>query len=85
MQPTRHFKQRMSQRGVSLEMVELVLAHGTADQDRYILSRKEAQERLELLQREERLLKKILDKGGVVVVADNDALITTYNYAGRRH
>jgi hypothetical protein len=85
MQTTRHLKQRMSQRGVSREMVELVLTHGTSDQDKYILGRKEALERLQLLQREERLLKKILDKGGVVVVADDNVLITTYKCEGRRH
>jgi hypothetical protein len=50
------------------------------DQDKYVLGRKEALRLLEELQRSERLLKKILDKGGVVVVADGGALITTYNY-----
>lgn len=80
MQSTQHIKQRMSQRGISREMVELVLTHGIADQDRYVLGRKEALRLLEDFQRSERLLKKILDKGGVVVVADGDALITTYNY-----
>jgi hypothetical protein len=80
MQQTQHIKQRMSQRGISSDMVELVLAHGIPDQDRYVLGRKEALRLLEEFQRSERLLKKILDKGGVVVVADGNALITTYNY-----
>jgi SOS response regulatory protein OraA/RecX len=80
MQQTQHLKQRMSQRGISREMVELVLAHGVPEQDKYVLGRKEALRLLEDFQRSERLLKKILDKGGVVVVADGDALITTYNY-----
>ena len=81
MHATQHIQQRMSQRGVSRDMVELVLDHGRPEQNKYILGRKEASRRLELLQRESRLLKKVLDKGGVVVVADGDALITTYNYA----
>jgi hypothetical protein len=80
MQQTQHLQQRMSQRGISREMVELVLTHGVPDQDKYVLGRKEALRLLEDFQRSERLLKKILDKGGVVVVADGDALITTYNY-----
>ncbi|MGR3911343.1 DUF4258 domain-containing protein [Burkholderia sp. SR8] len=80
MQQTRHIKQRMSQRGISREMVELVLDHGVPDQDKYVLGRKDALRLLEDLQRSERLLKKILDKGGLVVVANGDALITTYNY-----
>lgn len=80
MQQTQHLKQRMSQRGISRDMIELVLTHGVPDQDKYILGRKEALRLLEDFQRSERLLKKILDKGGVVVVADGGALITTYNY-----
>lgn len=83
MHTTQHIQQRMSQRGVSRDMVELVLNHGRPTQDKYILGRKEAAQRLESLQRESRLLMKILDKGGVVVVADGEALITTYNYAPR--
>lgn len=80
MHATQHIQQRMSQRGVSRDMVELVLDHGRIEQDRYILGRKEASRRLEMLRRESQLLKKVLDKGGVVVVAEGDALITTYNY-----
>lgn len=85
MQTTRHIQQRMSQRGVSRDMVDLVLTHGTLDQDKYVLGRKEALSLLDSLQREERLLKKILDKGGVVVVANGNSLITTYNCEHRRH
>ncbi|MBK6906352.1 MAG: DUF4258 domain-containing protein [Rhodocyclaceae bacterium] len=85
MQTTRHIQQRMSQRGVSRDMVDFVMDHGTEEQDKYILGRKEALSLLEKIQRQERLLKKILDKGGVVVVADGDALITTYNCEHRKH
>lgn len=84
MHTTQHIQQRMSQRGVSRDMVELVLAHGREEQDKYILGRKEASRRLAHLQRETQLLKKVLDKGGVVVVADGDALITTYNYTSQQ-
>lgn len=79
MHTTQHIQQRLSQRGISRAMVELVLDHGRLDQDRYILGRKEAAQRLRQIQHEERTLKKILDKGGVVVVAEDNALITTYN------
>lgn len=85
MQTTRHIQQRMSQRGVSRDMVEFVLAHGIPEQDKYILGRKEVISLLESNQREAQLLKKLLDKGGVVVVAEGDALITTYNCERRRH
>ncbi len=83
MQKTQHIQQRMSQRGVSRDMVELVLEHGAMDQDKYILGRREALNLLEVIQRRERVIKKILDKGGVTVVAEDGRLITTYNCAGR--
>lgn len=79
MHATMHLQQRMSQRGIKREMLEMVLEHGTPDRDRYVLGRKEALSRLAELQREAKVLKKILDKGGVVVVAEGSALITTYN------
>jgi hypothetical protein len=85
MHTTKHIQQRMSQRGVSREMVDYVLNHGTPEDSKYVLGRKEALKQLEELKSQERLLKKILDKGGVVVVAENDALITTYNCEKRRH
>ena len=36
-------------------------------------------------QRDERLLKKIVDKGGLVVVADGVAVLTAYNFESRGH
>lgn len=83
MHKTRHFHRRMSQRGVGSDMIELALAYGTMEQDKYILGRKETLEQLEQNRQEARLLKKVLDKGGVVVVAEDGALITTYNCTGR--
>jgi hypothetical protein len=80
---TKHFHQRMSQRGVGGDMIELALAYGTPEQDKYVLGRRETLSLLEENVRQARLLKKILDKGGVVVVADGGALITTYNCTGR--
>jgi hypothetical protein len=83
MQTTQHFQHRMSQRGVNKDMVELVLEYGTLDQDKYVLGRREATGLLELINRQARVVKKILDKGGVTVVAEDGALITTYNCTGR--
>ena len=64
-------------------MVELALEYGTPEQDKYVLGRREAIGLLERNRREARLLKKVLDKGGVVVVVEDGALITTYNRTGR--
>lgn len=80
MKKTVHIQQRMSQRGINREMVDIVLNYGRLEQDRYILGRKDAQNLLRSLQRMQRGLMKVMDKGGVVVVAKDDSLITTYNY-----
>lgn len=81
MHKTRHFQQRMSQRGISQDMVDLVLSYGETDGDKVILSRKASARLMEAA----RTLAKILDKGGLVVVASGDAQLTTYNYQGRSH
>lgn len=81
MHRTRHFQQRMSQRGINQEMVDLVLSYGETDGDKVILSRKASARLMEAA----RTLAKILDKGGLVVVASGDAQLTTYNYEGRGH
>jgi len=79
MQTTQHAMQRMSQRGVTGDMVDFVLNYGFVEQDKYVLGKRQALELLNDLKKQERLVKKILDKGGVTVVAQDDVLITTYN------
>ena len=85
MHTTTHMQQRMSQRGIKRDMVHAVLNYGRPENDRYVLTRQEIQELLASLQHEERVLKKMLDKGGVAVVAVGDTLITTYNYDQPKH
>lgn len=85
MHTTHHAKCRMAKRGISQDMVEYVLTNGVPKRDKVIMGKKEALQKLESLQDEQRLLKKILDKGGVAVVADEKAIITTYNYQGQKH
>lgn len=79
MQTTQHVMQRMSQRGVTGEMVDFVLNFGSLEQDKYVLGKRQALALLDELKKQERVVKKILDKGGVTVVAHDDVLITTYN------
>lgn len=76
---TKHMHTRMNQRGIGVAMVELALTHGRCEQDKYVLDRREVDQRLKILDRERVLLLKVRDKGGVVVVADNDAIITAYS------
>ena len=85
MQHTRHIKQRMSQRGISKEMVNLVIAHGVIQGDKYVVGRKEVLQLIRELDNERRVLTKILDKGGVEVVTEGDALITAYNRNSRNN
>lgn len=84
MQATLHVQQRMSQRGVSRDMVDFVIAYGKTTRDRHTLDKKQALKRLEELQRQMKVLKKILDKGGVTVVTADETLITAFNCESRR-
>lgn len=78
---TKHGMERMNQRGVTSEMIDLVLEYGEYIQDKVILNRKIIRG---LINRVAKNLKskliKLLDKGGLVVVlSDDNTLITTYN------
>jgi hypothetical protein len=96
MHSTHHFKTRMTQRGITGDMVDLALEYGDEDPgniDRMVFGRRRAAQLIEEKQRalkakeralreeqrELKLLKKLADKGGVVVVTAGAALITTYN------
>lgn len=79
MRHTKHIASRMNQRGISKAMIDLALAHGRCELDKYVLDRREVDRRLEELTRERSLLLKVRDKGGVVVVANDNTLITAYN------
>lgn len=77
---TIHAQQRMNQRGINREMMELVMEYGKIDLDKRVLGRKDYQFLLARMQKQMKVLKKIIDKGGIVVIAENDNLITTYNH-----
>jgi hypothetical protein len=80
MQFTRHAHQRMTQRGITRAMIDLVLEFGEVEQDKAILDKKHAQQLIRELEEKLRTAKKILDKGGCVVVEADNAILTTYNY-----
>jgi hypothetical protein len=79
MRHSKHIGSRMNERGISKAMIELALTYGRCELDKYILDRHEVDRRLEELNREKGLLLKVRDKGGVVVVANDNTLITAYN------
>nr|WP_221441909.1 DUF4258 domain-containing protein [Luteimonas sp. MC1825] len=73
----------MSQRGVSRDMVRLVREYGVLEGKKVVLGRRATGKLIDDLMAELRVLKKIQDKGGLIVIEDGDSLITTYNYSGR--
>jgi hypothetical protein len=76
---TKHMQARMSQRGIPGDLVDLVRQFGRDDQDRLVLNRKDLRGLLDEVRGLERVVLKALDKGGVVVVEADGALVTAYN------
>lgn len=79
---TTHGMARMNQRGITKEMIELVLEYGDYIQDKVILNSKKLKTLIKKasLNKKSKLLK-ILDKGGLIVIlGENNKLITTYNH-----
>lgn len=81
---TLHFDQRMNQRGVNRQLVDLVLAHGAWTGDRCTLNRKRLDRVIEDCDEIRRLALKARDKGGIVVVEAGGQEITTYPLRPRR-
>jgi hypothetical protein len=69
----------MSQRGIPQRLVDFTLRHGRIEGDRHVLDRKESRRVVDSLQQELRLALHVLDKGGITVVEDDGAVITTFN------
>lgn len=78
MQMTAHIDARMNQRGIRKDLVKLALDLGEIEGDRYVLTAKMIDGELEGLRRRMKALTEARKKGGVVVVADGETLITTY-------
>ncbi len=79
MTTTKHFADRMNQRGISQSMVALVLEYGEQCQDRIILTKKRLKKLVAFRGEDHKTLMKLLDKGGCTVVLDEGSLVTTYN------
>ncbi len=79
MKTTKHSLARMSQRGLSKKIVDLVFEFGKEKGDKLILNRKSTQKLLDEIDTMKKDLLRIMDKGGVTVVIDNNTLITAYN------
>lgn len=78
MHMTHHLDARMNQRGIRKDLIDLTLDLGDIDGDKIILSSKIIDQEMSDLQRRMKHLSEARKKGGVVVVAEGDHLITAY-------
>lgn len=78
MAKTRHIHQRMNQRGIQQQMLDIVKMFGVEDGDKTILNRKGIDAALGELQKLSGQMQKMKSRGGLVLVEDGDAEITTY-------
>jgi hypothetical protein len=69
----------MSQRGLPKKVVDLVLEFGKYEGDKLFLDKKETQRIIYQIDNLRNTLLKVMDKGGVAVVVEDETLITTYN------
>lgn len=79
MSRTRHFEARMSQRGITRDIVELVLEYGEVEQDKRVLGRRELVQLIDHLDDLKRTALRAMDKGGIVVVEAEGRLVTAYS------
>lgn len=78
---TNHAQIRMNQRGITKEMLQMVLDFGDIKNERMILNRKSLDKILQKLNEIKSKILKAKDKGGLVLImGDDNAAITTYNY-----
>ena len=78
MHSTTHIDARMNQRGIRKELVSLALDLGRIEGDRYVLDTKTIRAEMCELRRKLKFLDDAERKGGVVVVAAGDSLVTAY-------
>ena len=76
---TKHCEARMAQRGLPKRLLDLVLEFGKDSGDKWILNKKATQKVIDEIDNMRKELLMIMDKGGVTVVIDNEAMITAYN------
>jgi hypothetical protein len=65
-------------------MIELARKHGRIEGDQWVLDIREAKAALDQVMVERAALLKVIDKGGVVVVEEDDTVVTAYNITERR-
>jgi len=78
LQFTKHALARMNQRGITRDMVELALDYGKFVKDKVVLGRKEIKKLIKKYPSLKSKLLKLFDSKGLVVVFENNYIITVY-------
>ena len=78
MSKTRHIQQRMNQRAITSQMLEIVKKFGVDDGDKTYLNRKGLDAAMNELKRISQQMQKMRSRGGIVLVESGDTEITTY-------
>lgn len=78
MSKTKHIDQRMNQRGISALMVDLLMQLGQRQGDKLSLGRKGVRSAIKQIDTIRKALLDMEKKGGVVLVEQDDSLITVY-------
>lgn len=78
MHKTRHIQQRMSQRGITEAIINMVFDFGISDGDKITLDKKNCQLLSKLFEQMKRTTDKMAEKGGYTLVASGESLITVY-------
>ncbi|MCD9504607.1 hypothetical protein GLP37_20810 [Photobacterium phosphoreum] len=78
MAKTRHIQQRMNQRAINSQMLEIVKMFGVDDGDKIYLNRKGIDAALDELNKISQQMQKMRSRGGVVLVESGETEITTY-------
>ncbi len=79
MAKTRHIHQRMNQRGIQQAMLDLVKQFGIDSGDKTILNQKALRVAIAECKKIEKLMQKMENKGGLVLVEEDGYEITTYD------
>ena len=78
MQRTAHIDARMNQRGITGDMIDLVMTYGEPDGEKTVLTEKACRLTIDALKQLQKKLEHASKKGGLTVVSSGDTLITTY-------
>jgi len=78
MAKTRHIHQRMNQRAISQQMLEIVKMFGVDDGDKTVLNTKGIEAALLEIKNLSKQMQKMKARGGVVLVESGDVELTAY-------